>query len=67
MDTSWQERKIHPSLTLVAIDDRTLTDKDRGGLGRWQDFDRAYYAQVIKNLNDAGALAIGVDVLFSEK
>lgn len=58
---------LHPSLTLVAIDDRTLMDPEFGGLGRWQDFQRTNYAQVIENLNAAGAITIGIDVLFSEK
>jgi adenylate cyclase len=62
-----KEQSVHPSLSLVAIDDKTLMDKEAGGLGRWQEFDRAYYARAIENLNQAGAIAIGIDVLFSEK
>jgi CHASE2 domain-containing sensor protein len=57
----------HPDLVLVAIDNRTLKDKEFGGLGRWQDFKRPYYAKVVENLNAAGAEVIGIDVLFSEK
>lgn len=57
----------HPSLILVAIDDRTLRDGEFGGLGRWQEFKRPYYAKAIENLKAAGAIAIGVDVLFTEK
>ncbi|HBY74430.1 TPA: hypothetical protein DEG21_00635 [Patescibacteria group bacterium] len=33
------------------MDDKTLIDKDRWGLGRWQDFSRANYAKVIDNLS----------------
>jgi len=67
LDIPGKNQKVHPSLTLVAIDNKTLADPDKGGLGRWQEFQRAYYAKAIQNLNDAGAIAIGVDVLFSEK
>lgn len=57
----------HPSLLLVAIDDRTLRDEEYGGLGRWQEFKRVNYAKAIENLKSAWAIVIGVDVLFSEK
>ena len=67
LDIPGKNQEIHPSLTLVAIDNKTLSDKEAGGLGRWQEFQRSYYARVIDNLNAAWAIAIGVDVLFSEK
>ncbi|MCK9272378.1 adenylate/guanylate cyclase domain-containing protein [Candidatus Gracilibacteria bacterium] len=60
-------KKPNSSLTVVEIDDKTLIDKDKGGLGRWQDFSRANYAKVIDNLTKDGAIVIGIDVLFSEK
>jgi len=37
-------------IVIVGIDSQTLQDKDKGGLGRWQDFSRDSYVQVIKNL-----------------
>lgn len=49
---------------LVTIDDATLKNTKDGGLGRWQDFRRSYYAQVIDNLKRDGAAVIGIDVLF---
>ncbi|MDD5197756.1 MAG: adenylate/guanylate cyclase domain-containing protein [Candidatus Gracilibacteria bacterium] len=53
------------NITIVAIDNKTLSDNE--GLGRFQNFKRAYYAQVIDNLKEDGASIIGIDVLFSEK
>lgn len=67
LDIPGKNQNIHPSLTLVAIDNKTLSDPDKGGLGRWQEFQRDYYARAIENLNNAGAIVIGIDVLFSEK
>lgn len=61
------------NITIVAIDDKTLSDKNEKilwapwGLGRWQDFKRSYYATVIDHLKRDGALVIGIDILFSEK
>lgn len=53
------------NIVIVAIDNATLSDN--GGLGRFQNFRRSYYAQVIDNLKKDGASLIGIDVLFSEK
>lgn len=61
----YAETKAHPAITVVTIDDATLSDN--GGLGRWQEFKREYYAKVIDQLKKDGALVIGIDVLFSEK
>lgn len=55
------------SILVIEIDDRTLKDKDKWWLGRWQEFRRINYAQVIDNLKSDWALIIWVDVLFSEK
>ena len=59
-------------ITVVTIDNATLADKNNnspngGGLGRFQNFKRAYYAKVIDNLKKDGAAVVGIDVLFSEK
>lgn len=67
MNIPWHPHERSSSISLVAIDDRTLSDASRWGLGRWQEFKRAYYAQAIDNLKKHGAIAIGVDVLFSEQ
>ncbi len=63
---SFSQKKFHKDVVIVAIDDRTLSDRTPG-LGRWQDFRRSYYADVIRQLKSDGAEVIGVDVLFSER
>ncbi len=67
IDVPGREQKISPNLVFVAIDDATLSDKEQWWLGRWQEFRREYYARVIDVLKKHWALAIGIDVLFSEK
>lgn len=54
------------NVVVVEIDDATLDDPERGGLGRWQDFKRKYYADVIDRLLSDGAMVVGLDVLLSE-
>lgn len=56
---------IDKDILLVAIDDKTLSDTT--WLWRWQDFKRSYYATVIDNLKQNGALVVWIDVLFSEQ
>lgn len=53
-------------VVVVKIDDKSLRPTSDGGLGRWQNWRRSYFAQVIRNLDSAGAKVIGVDVLFTE-
>ena len=48
-----------PNIIIVAIDDDTLTE-----YGKWSDWPRSLHAQAVENLSQAGALAIGFDVLF---
>jgi adenylate cyclase len=67
LDIPGKYARVHPSLTLVAIDDKTLSDPSVGGLGRWPDFDFVHYPKVIDNLSRAWAIVIGFDILFSEK
>ncbi len=52
-------------ITIVAIDEKSLSGAE--GLGRWQNWQRSYYAKAIENLEAKGVKAIGIDVLFSEK
>jgi class 3 adenylate cyclase/CHASE2 domain-containing sensor protein len=54
------------SVVVVEIDDATLDDPERGGLGRWQEFKRRYYAEAIDRLFADGAMVVGLDVLLSE-
>lgn len=51
-------------IVIVGIDQFSLSEKQ---LGRWQNWRRSYYAQVIENLREAGAKVIAVDVIFPTK
>ncbi len=48
-------------IVILAIDDQS----DESTPNRWP-WPRSYFAHVIENLNDAGAKAIGVDVIFDQ-
>lgn len=64
---SSKNTKANPNILIVEIDDRTLRDKEKWWLGRWQDFDRANYARVIDNLTADWINIIWIDILFSEE
>lgn len=51
-------------IVIVGIDEESLDEEH--GLGRWNQWDRLFYRQVIKNLEKEGAKVIGMDILFSE-
>jgi len=51
----------HSPVVIVAIDDQS----DESTPERWP-WPRSYYAHIIENLEEAGAAAIGVDVLFDQ-
>lgn len=56
-------------ITVIEIDDKTVKDKDKWGLWRWQEMSlkRSVYAKAINNLKKDGAIVIWMDILFSEK
>ena len=58
--------EIRPSsdIVIVGIDDKSLSDE---GLGRWQDWERGNYADLIEKLEENKAAVIGIDILFSER
>ncbi|EKE26292.1 MAG: hypothetical protein ACD_4C00343G0002 [uncultured bacterium (gcode 4)] len=60
-------KNASPLITVIEIDDKTLKDKEKWWLWRWQDFKREYYAKIIDKLNEDWAIVIWIDVLFSEK
>lgn len=51
-------------IVIVGIDAYSVSDE---GLGRFQDWSRTYYAQVIENLETAGAKVIGFDMIFTNE
>ncbi len=48
-------------IVIIKIDDQS----DETVIDRWP-WPRSYYAQIVKNLNDAGAKAIGIDVILDK-
>jgi adenylate cyclase len=49
-------------VVIVGIDDSSISDE---GLGRWQDWSRLAYVDVVNNLEKAGAKTIGFDIFFT--
>lgn len=60
----WQERQgaTIDDIIIIDIDNRSLEK-----LGRFDQWPRTYHAQLIDYLTEAGALAIGFDILFMER
>ncbi|MFN7160139.1 MAG: CHASE2 domain-containing protein [Candidatus Gracilibacteria bacterium] len=63
---SYQTSYHTGDVVVVKIDEESLKAQSEGGLGRWQNWRRTYFAQVVQNLQNAGAKVIGIDVLFTE-
>jgi len=59
------ENDTSKDIVIVAIDDKSFELRNASELGTLQ-FDKATYAKVIENLEQAGAKVIGVDVILSE-
>ncbi|OGL66415.1 hypothetical protein A2856_01835 [Candidatus Uhrbacteria bacterium RIFCSPHIGHO2_01_FULL_63_20] len=60
-----REGRAAPFIVLVAIDDASLARRSMGEQGTLR-FGKAEYARVVDALADAGAAAVGVDVILSE-
>lgn len=61
----YQNKTTSKDIVIIAIDQKSLDDDV--GLGRFQDWRRTYYAQVIENLSKAGAKVIGLDIIFNRR
>jgi len=59
------ENETLEDIVIVAIDDKAFEIANASELGTLN-FDKADYAQVIENLEEAGAKVIGVDIILSE-
>lgn len=59
------ENKTLEDIVIVAIDDKSFKIRNASELGTLK-FSKADYAQVIENLEQAGAKVIGVDIILSE-
>ncbi len=59
------ENNTSDDIVLVAIDDKSFKIRNASELGTLK-FEKSDYAQVIENLEQAGAKVIGVDIILSE-
>ena len=55
-----------PGIAIIGVDDRSLLPPDREGLGRYPDWTREYYAQVLDLVAQAGPAAVVFDFHFFE-
>jgi len=55
-----------PGICIIDIDDRSLLPPEQEGLGRFQDWTREYYGQVIGLIEAANPAAIAFDIHFFE-
>jgi len=68
-DLGYKSRSINPKHTLIGTDNIVVVDIDNASireLGRVQLWPRLYDAQVIEKVAEGGAIAIGVDMLYTE-
>lgn len=63
-DTLYEERNPSEEITIIAIDPLSTSDE---GLGRFYDWSRAYYVQVLANITEYKPKVIGIDLLFTNK
>ena len=56
-----QHQKKASQIVVIAIDEKSLKD-----LGRFQDWQRSYYASLIDTLKKCGVASIGFDIILSE-
>lgn len=65
-DSLLQQTKFNTThdnrISIIGIDDESLA-----ALGRWQDWKRNYYADIINVLSKGKPAVIGIDLIFSEK
>jgi adenylate cyclase len=61
-DQLFQDTTPSPNIVMVAIDDKSLQE-----YGGWPWSDRSLHASAVNNLKEAGAAAIGFDVLFADE
>ncbi|MFC1656107.1 CHASE2 domain-containing protein [Patescibacteria group bacterium] len=60
------QKNTSDEIVIVAIDDQSIESLPTG-LGRFYNWRRTYYADVINKLQNSGAKTIGIDLFFTEK
>lgn len=61
----YHEQKTNYPIVVVAIDNKSVDDQV--GLGKFQDWNREYYAKIIENLEKYQPASIGLDIFFRSK
>lgn len=63
-DLFFTAKQISPDITIIAIDDRSLDSS--AGLGRFKDWPRSYYAQVLRTIAAYKPAVVGFDLDFRD-
>ncbi|MBP9718064.1 adenylate/guanylate cyclase domain-containing protein [Candidatus Gracilibacteria bacterium] len=63
-DLFFTSKPVSPEITIIAIDDRSLDAST--GLGRFKDWPRSYYAQLLRTIAPAKPAVVGFDLDFRE-
>ncbi|MBU1992597.1 MAG: adenylate/guanylate cyclase domain-containing protein [Patescibacteria group bacterium] len=63
-DGNFTRNEPSEEIVIVAIDPKSTSDQ---GLGRFYDWSRSYYAQVLDNIGKYNPKAVGIDLLFFNK
>ena len=63
-DLMFRSRPVSNDITIIAIDDKSLSPE--AGLGRFKDWPRSYYAQLLRALNKSKPAAVAFDLDFRE-
>ncbi|MEK9160045.1 MAG: adenylate/guanylate cyclase domain-containing protein [Patescibacteria group bacterium] len=61
----YQERELSDEIVIVAIDEKSISTPETGGLDRYSSWNRGYYAQALENIQKEAPTAVFFDVLFS--
>jgi len=64
-DLFFRSRPVSDLITIVAIDDKSLSPE--AGLGRFRDWPRSYYAQLLQSLNAHKPAVVAFDFDFRER
>ena len=61
----YDEREIGDEIVVVAIDEKSISEPESGGLGSFGNWDNITYAGVIENIESAKPSVLYLDILFS--
>lgn len=58
-----KSKKISKDIVIIAIDDKSLSDEE---LGRWHNWGRKYYGDMVKSISSQSPKVIAFDISFAE-